>query len=321
MTTSSALLPLIDVSRLRGPDGPQRAAEIESIAGAARRHGFFYAGNHGVSVELQQQVFAQSRAFFALPLERKLAVDKALSRCNRGYEKLGGQSLEAGAPPDLKEGFYSGQDLPPDHPKVLAGRFNQGPNQWPHGLSEFRATMTAYYTAMMELSAVVMSAVAAAMRLPPSEYGGFMADAMGTLRLLHYPPQPANPAPGEKGCGAHTDFGGITLLLQDDNGGLQVLDDTVGRWLDAPPIPGTYVVNLGDLIARWTNGRFHSNLHRVINVSGRERYSVPFFFSGNPDHVVRCLPWCMDEGEGEAAQAPPVTVEQHLAECYQRTYA
>jgi isopenicillin N synthase-like dioxygenase len=315
---SSPALPLIDVSMLRSTDAAQRAVAVEAIGAAARMHGFFYVCNHGVAPELQQEVFTRAQAFFAQPLEHKLEADKARSPCNRGYEKLGGQTLDADSPPDLKEGFYIGAELPPTHPNVVARRFNQGPNQWPAGVPGFRDTMSRYYDAMMELSAVLMGGVAAAMLLPGEELSNYMRDAMGTLRLLHYPPQPANTAPGAKGCGAHTDFGGITLLMQDANGGLQVLDNESGGWLDASPIAGTYVVNLGDLIARWTNGRFHSNMHRVINRSGRDRYSVPFFFSGNPDHVVRCLPWCLDEvGAGGFV---PVTVERHLAECYRRTY-
>jgi len=217
-TTFPAGLPIIDVAALRTRDGLERAAAAEAIGAAARHHGFFYVRNHGVPVQLQQEVFEQSQAFFALPLERKLALDKALSRCNRGYEKLRDQALEANSPPDLKEGFYIGEDLPPNHPRVLAGRFNQGPNQWPSGLPEFRPTMSRYYAAMMHLSAVLMAGVAEAMRLPAAEFETYMADPMGTLRLLHYPPQPANPAPGEKGCGAHTDFGGLTLLMQDGAG-------------------------------------------------------------------------------------------------------
>ncbi len=314
-----ASLPVIDVARLRSDTPAVRAAEVAAITAACMRHGFFYVRNHGVPASLQAKVFEQSRALFGLPMERKLALDKAQSRCNRGYEKLRGQTLEAGAPPDLKEGFYIGEDLSPDDPRVLAGRFNQGPNQWPGELAGFRPVMSDYYAAMMSLAAELMEAVGEAMRLPSAELLAYLSGAMGTLRLLHYPPQPVDPAPGEKGCGAHTDFGGLTLLMQDDSGGLQVLDDDSGRWIDAPPLPGTYVINLGDLISRWTNRRFRSNLHRVINVSGGDRYSVPFFFTGNPDHLVDCLAWCRDAGS--AAPAAPITVEQHLTECYRRTYA
>lgn len=312
-------LPLVDVCALAGDDPARRAAAVADIAAAARRHGFFYVKNHGVDPGLRQEVFAQSQAFFSLPLADKRAADKALSSCNRGYEPLGGQRFEPDSPPDLKEGFYVGEDLPAHDARVIAGRFNQGPNQWPAGMPAFRAVMTRYHAAMMALSATLMGGVAQAMQLPQDELRAYVSGAMGTLRLLHYPPQPADAAPGEKGCGAHTDFGGLTLLMQDDSGGLQVRDEDSGQWIDAPPLPGTYVINLGDLISRWTLGQFRSNLHRVINVSGHDRYSVPFFFSGSPDYSVRCLDWCVEELN--VVPPPPVTVEAHLAECYRRTYA
>jgi len=313
-----AALPIIDIGGLRSPHAADRRAVGEALRAACLDKGFFYIRNHGIDPALQQRLFAAAKAFFDLPLERKLAVDKAKSRANRGYEPLRRQTLEPGAPPDLKEGFYIGQELAEDHPAVLSGRFNQGPNQWPD-LPGFRPVMEAYYRAMDELAALVMRGLALSLDLPEDYFAGYCRQPLSTLRLLHYPPQPAQSAPNEKGCGAHTDFGGITLLLQDDNPGLHVWDQASGSWIHADPIPGTYVVNLGDMIARWTNDRYRSTLHRVVNISGRERYSVPFFYSGNPDHEVRCIPSCL--APGETPKYPPVTVEQHLIEMYRRTYA
>ncbi|RKP47039.1 isopenicillin N synthase family dioxygenase [Pararobbsia silviterrae] len=315
---TSTGLPLIDIGPLFEDDAAARASVVQTLKAACEQRGFFYVTNHGVPAALIERVFGATEAFFDQPIEAKLAVEKSLSRCNRGYEPLRAQTLEKGTPADLKESFYLGADIASDDPRVLAGRFNTGPNQWPADLPGFEETMTAYYEAAYALACRLVVALAESLDLPSDYFDGYLDDASATLRLLHYPPQPPNPAPGEKGCGEHTDFGGITLLLQDDSGGLQVRDAAAGRWIDAPPVPGTYVVNIGDLFGRWTNGRYHSTLHRVINVSGHERHSVPFFFTGNPLHEVACLPTCL--APGEAPQFPPVTVEEHLIACYKRTY-
>lgn len=312
-------LPLIDIAALQGGDATARTAVARALHAACSTHGFFYIRGHGIPVTLTDAVLAATRRFFDQPLAAKLALDKSQSPCNRGYEPLQAQTLEAGAPPDLKESFYIGAELAADDPQVLAGRFNAGPNQWPAALPGFQPLMLDYFVRLHALGGVLVRGLGLALGLPPGYFDAYLQDAAATLRLLHYPPQPANPQPGEKGCGEHTDFGGITLLLQDDTGGLQVRDAAQGRWIDAPPVPGSYVVNLGDLMARWTNGRYQSTLHRVINVSGRERHSVPFFFTGNPLHEVRCLPTCL--AVGEQPRFPPVTVEQHLRDCYRRTYA
>lgn len=315
--TLSSPLPLIDISGLRSTDLAERQAVARQLRDACQRCGFFYIHNHGIDSELIRAVQAQAELFFALPSADKLAVDKALSSCNRGYEPLRAQTLEAGSPPDLKEGFYIGNHLD-EHDPRSRGRFNQGPNQWPHGVEQFRPVMERYFAAANEVCERLMAGLALALELPEDHFAPLLEDAAATLRLLHYPPQPAQSPPGEKGCGAHTDFGAVTLLLQDDAGGLQVKAIDADQWLEAPPIDGTFVVNLGDLISRWTNDRYHSNLHRVINRSGRERYSVPFFYTGNLDLMVECLPTCL--APGETPKYPPISVEQHLHACYQRTY-
>ena len=308
---ATANLPVIDISPMSGGSAQAKVAMAATLRDACEHSGFFYVSGHGIEPALIEQVFRASKQFFELPMADKLAVDKA-------YEPLRGQTLEAGAPPDLKEGFYIGEEVAADDPRALS-RFNTGPNQWPQSVSAFRPAMEQYYAAMTELSARIMAALALSLNLPEDFFADFCESPLCTLRLLHYPPQPGNPQPGEKGCGAHTDFGGITVLLLDDKPGLQVWDAAGERWIDANPIPGTFVVNLGDMIARWTNDRYCSTLHRVVNTSGAERYSVPFFYSGNPDHEVRCLPVCLQPGD--APRYPVTTVEAHLQEMYRRTYA
>lgn len=309
-------LPIIDVSGLRATAIETRRAVAREIRDACLDKGFFYIRGHDVPEHLQRRVFDAARQLFALPQPAKDAVAKSKSFANRGYEPLRGQTLEAGSPPDVKEGFYIGAELPLDDPRVIARKFQHGPNQWPE-LPGFRAAMEEYFAAMVALERVLWRGLALSLDLGETYFDGFCHEPICTLRLLHYPPQPAQPLPDEKGCGAHTDFGGLTLLLQDENGGLQVWDETDG-WIHVPPIPGTYVVNLGDMIARWTNDHYRSTRHRVVNISGRERYSVPFFFSGNPDFVVSCLPGCL--ASGETPKYPPTTVAAHLAEMYRLTY-
>ncbi|MDB5775478.1 MAG: Isopenicillin synthase-related dioxygenase [Herbaspirillum sp.] len=310
-------LPLIDVADLRAQDPGRRRAIGRRLRAACMDKGFFYIANHGVSERLIERAFSATEDFFALPEHDKRRIDKALSRCNRGYEPLRGQTLEPDAPPDVKEGFYIGNELCDDHPYVKAGKFNHGANQWPQNLPRFRPAMEAYFDAMRDLSLLLVKGLALSLELDENYFDSLCTDSMETLRLLHYPPQPANPLPNEKGCGAHTDFGALTLLAQDQAGGLQVYDAQHG-WVHAPPIPGTFLVNLGDLTARWTNGMYRSTLHRVVNISGRERYSIPFFFSGNIDYVVNCLPTCASPEN--PPKHPPLTIEQHFIECFSRTY-
>ncbi|MGA7802194.1 MAG: 2-oxoglutarate and iron-dependent oxygenase domain-containing protein [Gammaproteobacteria bacterium] len=311
-------LPVIDIGGLRSPDRDERHAVGREIARACRDKGFFYISHHGIAAEKQQAVFRAAGEFFALPLEEKLAIAKAKSAANRGYEPLKGQILEPGTPPDLKEGVYIGRDLPEDDPRVLAGKFNHGPNQWPAAPTGFREAMEDYLADMVALSEILMRGLALSLDLPEDYFDAFCTEPMTTIRLLHYPPQPPNADMQQKGAGAHTDFGGLTLLLQDENAGLQVWDHQADHWINAPPLPGTYVVNLGDMFARWTNDLYRSTLHRVINHSGRERYSIPFFYSGNPDHQVACLPNCL--APGAQPRYPVTTVEDHNREMYRRTY-
>lgn len=310
-------LPVIDVSGLRSPDPVDRIAVGEEIRAACLDLGFMYIVGHGVSPELRAAVLDQAAAFFALPEERKVAIDMKNSVGNAGYEPMSTQTLETGAPPDLKEGLYIGEELALDHPRVVAGGFNLGPNQWPDGLPGFRDTMNTYVDEMMELGKILMRGVALSLKLEETFFDDYCTDPLIGLRPLHYPPQPANAHPDEKGCGAHTDFGGLTILMQDDLGGLQVMGAD-NEWIHAPPMADSYIVNLGDMIARWTNDKYRSTLHRVVNFSGKERYSIPFFYSGRLDHEVAALPGCLEPGE--TPRYPPTTVEAHMREMYARTY-
>ncbi len=304
-------LPVLDLETLDAGHG------IPALDATCRGAGFFYLRGHGIDPALVAAAETQMRALFALPLPERMAIDLANSLYHHGYEPMASQTTEPGTAPDRKEGFYIGNELPPDHPHVQAGYFNMGPNQWPAGLPQFRPTMTAYFDALTGVAIRLMRAMAEALGLPPSWFDPFCADPMCVLRLLHYPPQPPNPAATEKGVGTHTDWGCLTLLWQDETGGLQV--QSGGTWIEAPPLPGTFVVNIGDMFARWTNGQYRSTPHRVMNRSGRDRFSMPFFFEGSPGHAITALPGTL--APGERPLYPPTTVSEHLAEMYRRTYA
>ncbi|EZP70717.1 isopenicillin N synthase family dioxygenase [Sphingobium rhizovicinum] len=310
-------LPIVDISGLRGASASERSKVATAIRQACLDKGFFYCVGHGVAASTMQRLFDASAEFFALPMDRKLDVAMSRSKANRGYEPLRGQTLEAGAPPDLKEGYYIGRDVPADDEQALK-YFNTGPNVWPAGLAGFEAVTSAYFAEMRSLAGVLLEGIALSLGLDADFFTTLEQDPIATLRLLHYPPQAANPHPDEKGCGAHTDFGGITILLQDNVGGLQVWDHDQSLWLDAVPVPGAFVINLGDLIARWTNDTYRSTRHRVINASGQERYSAPFFFCGNPAQRIECIQSCLEPGEG--AKYAAVTVDEHMRERYAATY-
>jgi len=314
-----ASLPVIDISGLASSEVAERKQVARALRAACIDKGFFYCTGHGIPEGLMEAVLAETRALFAQSPDEKLDLEKSKrSKANRGYEILGGQTLQADAPPDRKEGYYIGLELHESHPHVLAGRFNRGPNVWPHNLPGFRPTMLAYYAGMQALGERLMQGLALSLDLAEDHFDGYGIEPLSTLRLLHYPPQRPDAPNNELGAGAHSDWGAITLLMQDDVGGLQVYDNKDQSWIHAEPVAGAFVVNLGDAMARWTNDLYKSTLHRVVNTSGRERYSVPFFYDGAPDYEIACIPTCLSPGE--QPKYKPTTVEGHIMEMYGKTY-
>ncbi|WP_215865894.1 isopenicillin N synthase family dioxygenase [Acidithiobacillus thiooxidans] len=311
-------LPIINVKCLSSSRFEDRKMVGVAIRAACTENGFFYCSGHGIPLDLIDSVMTQTRALFDQPIEAKMKLEMSVdSNSNRGYERFGGQTLEAGTLPDSKEGYYIGRELPEDDKPVKAGRF-YGPNVWPENLPLFKNIMCNYYQAMVELSELVLNGIALSLDLPEDYFDSYMREPLTTLRLLHYPPKPTDEASNQKGAGEHTDWGALTFLLQDAVAGLQVYDDRSGDWMLVEPLPGTLVVNIGDALAHWTNDLYKSTKHRVYNLSGRERYSVPFFYSGNPDYVVKCIPTCL--ATGETPRYAPITVEDHLVNMYKKTY-
>ncbi|CAG8025778.1 unnamed protein product [Penicillium olsonii] len=293
---------------------------VQQIRQACERFGFFQLINHGIPADIQAAVLKHSTDFFSLPTEVKERYDQDIGGYNRGYERLRSQNFEKRTKGDLKEGFYLGKDVPADDDYVLRGRFGQGPNKYPAEVTapdEFKRVMDQYHDLMVDLGVSILQVLAQTLSLDKSVFGDFYDYPVSILRLLHYPPQEGS-TDLERGIGAHTDFGAVTMLLQDETGGLQVWNNVTSDWVDVTPVSGAYVVNLGNMMMQWTNDRYLSNLHRVINKSGKERFSVPFFLSGNPDFTIRCLPNCEDPVLG--AKHPPVTVHEWMVGRYADTY-
>lgn len=317
-------IPVIDLAGSFSADPAARKGVAWEIHKACRETGFFYVANHGIAADLVARQFEWARRFFDLTLEEKMAIHMKHSRSTAGYEPIGGQWLDSQdaaaevAPPDLKESFYCAMELPDDHPFAVKGLRGFGHNQWPAALPGFREQMLAYQAAVRSLGDRLLAMIALSLDLPESFFGPVYDLPITTLRLIKYPPHPPDAKDNQIGAGAHTDWGGVTLLAQDDSGGLEV-QNLEGKWLEATPIPGTFVVNLGDLMARWTNGIYRSNMHRVKNNrSGSDRYSVPFFYSPRPTAIIECMPTCHDASN--PPQFATCTAIEHLNEMFRRSY-
>jgi isopenicillin N synthase-like dioxygenase len=299
-------LPIIDLSSLGDDD--RALADVSSGIGAACRDvGFFYVVNHGVGGDLMSEAFAQSKAFFALPFAEKRAIAIEKIGGNRGYSGLLHEALDPKQGPDMKEAFNVGLDLKPDDPELLAGKPFRALNAWPD-LPGFREMLLAYFGASASLGARIHRAFSYDLGVAPDYFAEKFDRPMATLRLLHYPAA-ASGAGEQIGAGTHTDYGNLTLLATDDVGGLEV-HTRAGKWIEAPAMPGAFVVNIGDCLMRWTNDVYVSTPHRVVNRSGRERYSIAFFFDPNPDAEVAVIPSCV--GAGERARYEPILAADYL---------
>jgi len=281
----SSSLPIIDIEPLRRGGDTQPVAA--SIATACRDNGFFYVVGHGVSETLQRDLEEQSRAFFALPPAAKLRIAMANGgRAWRGFFPVG-EELTSGQP-DRKEGLYFGAELGAEHPLVRAGTPMHGRNLFPQEVPELRATVLSYMEAMTILGHTLLSGIALSLNQEPTYfYDRYTTDPFILFRIFHYPPPRAGDEDGVWGVGEHTDYGVLTILKQDEVGGLQI--KSRAQWIEAPPLPGSFVCNIGDMLERMTAGHYRSTPHRVRNTSTRSRLSFPFFFDPSFHAVVRPL--------------------------------
>ena len=261
-------------------------AVAEAIDSACRDIGFFVISGHGIDGQVRRDLDDAAREFFGLPDEAKAEI--AMPRAGlawRGWFPVGGE-LTSGRP-DRKEGIYFGEEHGADHPGVRAGRPLHGPNLFPEQPARLRPLVLDYMSALTALGQSVLDAVALGLGLPRTWFRTHLtADPVVLFRIFHYPP--SEPAADDWGVGEHTDYGLLTLLGQDGNAGLQVR--TADGWVDVPPDPDTFVCNIGDMLERLTGGRYRSTPHRVLNASGADRLSYPFFLDPSWDAVVGRLP-------------------------------
>ncbi len=283
-TTSASVpgasrVPVVDIGALRDGSDPQAVAD--ALHRANRDVGFVYVTNHGMDLAFLEAARSSALEFFRQPVQRKL--DLGISDKHRGFLNMGASRMVDDALPDLKESFiwgYEDEDgrAPEDHPL-------RGENRWPAGMPGMRRAARRWFFEADQLARLLLQGFALGLGLERGFFLKSCAQPMSRGAFVYYPPQTPSPGQDQFGVAPHTDFGLLTLLCQDDVGGLQV-QDSGGHWVLAPPVPGTLVVNVGDLLARWTGDQYRSTPHRVVNKSGRERLSLVLAFDPDPDTVI-----------------------------------
>jgi isopenicillin N synthase-like dioxygenase len=311
-------IPVIDF----GPCFAGTSGALEATAAKLRDTletiGFFVMVNHGVPPSLIERTFGEARRFHDQPMDAKLAL--RMNEHNNGYMTMGRYAVwtsdvNTNDKPDLNEAFFCKRELPADHPLRMSGRRFVGPNLWPDDVPGFRDNVLGYIDAMDALSRRVLPVCAVALDLEPGAFDHAFAQSQFSFRLTHYPPVDAEP--NQFGIAPHTDANFLTFLAQTEVPGLQVrMPD--GTWLDVPYVAGSYAVNTGDMMVRWTNGRFKSTPHRALPPVGRHRYAIPFFLGPHIDTVIECLPTC--RVPGDAPKFPPITYEAYLTWWYDANY-
>ena len=313
-------IPLIDISGFETGGEAARRRIAGAVADAVEEIGFLSVTGHGVETGSMRRIADRFEAFFDLPEAAKRRCTNPARNINRGYVPLGDEFVasahDAAAPPDYREALAFGRiDLPDDpyYRRPEAG-YAYEDNIWPEGVPGLADAVRAYYRALEELNRRLLRIFAAALGIEAQYFLDRFDRHASVLRAINYPDQDRPPVPGQLRCGAHSDFGTHTLLQIDDApGGLQALARD-GSWIDVSPPAGSFVVNIGDLMMVWTNDRWLSNLHRVVNPpaglrGGTRRQSLAFFVQPNYDARIECIPTCL--APGEAPRHPPVTAWEH----------
>ncbi len=284
-----ASFPIVDFAGFRSGDGGEKRRVARSIVDGCKGSGFFYLAGHGISQSQLDGIFGAARRLFDLPLDERM---KLGGPGLRGYRQYGFYAKpDSARMPDLMEHFVCQRELPPDDPDILAGNHMHGLNKWPADLPGWREDVLAYFRAVEKLSFDLLGAIAIALDVEEEYFLPFFRKPTSSMKVFHYPPQAPGTAAKQVGLGAHFDDGALTLLLQDEVGGLQV--ECPSGWINVSPIPGTFVINIGEIMARWTNDLLVPTPHRVVNRFGRERYSIPFFSSPDWDAMIGPVPTCI----------------------------
>ena len=282
-------IPIVDIAPLVRGETSREAETVETIARACQDVGFMYVRNHDVPEAVLSRLVERAKSFFALTTAEKKSVAVEDSPQFRGYLPLEYTGNEGEKGKNLQEGFMVMHEQP------LGSFPMHGPNQWPKALPSLRPAMEDYFTVMEKLATPLMHGFAMALGHKPELFDGFHRDPMSVLKLNHYPPQEIMDETEIIGVGGHCDGGSFTILWQDTLGGLEVRNKR-GDWVGVPPVEGTFVINIANLLQRWTNGRFSSTEHRVINRYGKDRYSIAFFVY--PSHSTVVAP-VVDRSHGE----------------------
>lgn len=314
--TRSPSIPVIDFAPFLTEDRAGQHRVAQEVYQACHTIGFIYLQNHGIVQELVEQVFAESQRFFALPLETKQQLAWSDELSNRGYVGIQRERLNPNRPGDAKEAFNIGKEnCSADDALALTQ------NRWISDNEQFRETVLAFFDACAEAVDRVFRAFALALSLPESFIRDRHVDHEYILRLLHYPPMTQAPEPGQIRAGEHSDYGSVTLLFQDQVGGLEV-QTANGDWISAPCIPNTVLINTGDLMERWSNGVFRSTRHRVgipaSDSEPRSRYSIAFFCQPDYEAEIVCLETCQDADN--PPRYAPISSGAYLLSRLQATY-
>lgn len=305
MPSNFKALPIIDVSGLYSDDLAARQRVADEIGAASRDSGFLYVVGHPIKIEARERLLAATQAFFAQPMDVKMRTYIGNSKSHSGYVPPG-EEVFYGQKPDRKEAYDVSLDVPADDPEVVSGRTPMlGPVQWPDD-REFREAVGGYYKDVSDLAHTLFRGFALALQLPETYFETYLKKPPSQLRLIHYPYAPDAPA-DEPGIGAHTDYECFTILWPTAPG-LEVMNGA-GEWIDAPPIEGGLVINIGDMMEAWTNGTFVATSHRVRKVK-EERYSFPFFAACDYHTLVEPLPQFV--APGEAPRFEPLVAGDHL---------